>query len=267
MVMFRRLVHATLTLVLAAVALPLTAPLLEGQVVRGVVRAGSTLLPIDLAVISALDKSGAVLGRTESDQLGGYELTVRHDLAFDLQVRRLGYRVSTAAVKALQVGDTADFEFLLTEVAAVADAVVVTGEPGLNDRRLAEAHRRGWRVYDPELVMRHRDRAGDFIQLLQSMGNPGLILPRTINDCVRTTRMNRCLTYVVDNQVLGTWASVQPSDVYFFAIVSASEARVQFGDRAPFGAIVIYTRSRLDRVQPPRSPTRAERKRPAPRAP
>lgn len=264
MVMFRRLVHATLTLVLAAVVLTLTAPLLEAQVVRGVVRAGSTLLPIDLAVVSARDKSGAVIAQTETDQLGGYELAVTPAIAFDLQVRRLGYRVSTAAVKALQPGDTVDFEFLLTEVAAVADAVIVTGEAGLNDRRLAEANRRGWRVYEPELVMRHRNDARDFIQLLQSVGNPGLILPRTINDCVRTTRTNRCLTYVVDNQVLGTWASVQPSDVYFFAIVGASDARIQFGDRAPFGAIVIYTRSRLDRVQPP---TAAERRTPTPRVP
>lgn len=228
----------------------------HAQLVRGVVRAGSTLMPIDLAAVHAKDKAGALIASTTTDQLGGYQFTVRPDVAFVLEVRRLGYRVGSADVKSLGTTDTVDFEFLMTEVAAVTDAVVVTGEAGLNDRRLEEANRRGWKVYEPELVMRHRERASDFLQLLQSIGNPGLILPRSVNECVRATRNNRCLTYVVDNQVLGNFAMIQPSDVYFFAVLGASEARIQFGDRAPYGAIVIYTRSRLDRVQPPRPAAR-----------
>jgi hypothetical protein len=239
---------------LVCVAFCSALPALDAQVVRGVVRAGSTLMPVDLATVSARDKAGNLLGSTTTDPLGGYQLDLRTDLAFSLHVRRLGYLVGAADVKALAAADTVDFEFLLEEVALAGEAVVVTGEAGLNDRRLEEANRRGWKVYEPELVMRHRDRASDFVQLLQSMGNPGLILPRSVSDCVRATRNNRCLTYVVDNQVLGTLALIQPSDVYFFAVLGASEARIQFGDRAPYGAIVVYTRSRLDRVQPPRRP-------------
>ncbi len=237
-------------------ALAAVAPGLGAQVVRGTVRATGTLMPVDRATISARDSSGAVFSTTVTDPLGGYEFRVRADTPFQLHVRRVGYQISTASVTPIALGDTVDFEFLLTEVAAAAAAVVVTGESSLNDRRFDEATRRGWKVYEPELVMRHRERAQTFVQLLQSMGSPGLILPRDQLDCVRATRNNRCLTYVVDNQVLGPSASILPSDVYFFAVLSASDARIQFGDRAPFGAIVIYTRSRLDRVQPDPPPGR-----------
>jgi hypothetical protein len=61
------------------------------------------------------------------------------------------------------------------------------------------------------------------------------------------------MSFVVDGQVLGPNAVIIPSDIYFFAILSPSESRVQYGDRAPFGAIAIFTRSRLDRQ--PRRPS------------
>lgn len=242
------LLRTTLALAALAAGLPVA---LEAQLVRGSVRARGTLLPIERAMVSAKDSAGAPLGSATTDGLGGYEFRVRAGVPFTLEVRRLGYAVGKAEVKPLQAADTVDFEFLMGEVAAVTEAVVIAAEPGLNDRRLEEATRRGWKVYEPELVMRHRDKAQDFHQLLQSMGNPGLIFPRNLNDCIRSTRMNRCLTYIVDNQVWGTSALILPSDVYFIAILSASESRSQFGDRAPYGAIAVYTRSRLDRVQPP----------------
>lgn len=237
--------------ILAALSLATVPAAVDGQVVRGSVRARSTLLPLERAQVSAKDSAGTVIGGTTTDGLGGYEFRIRASTAFTLEVRRLGYSIGKAEVKPLLAADTVDFEFLMTEVAAVTEAVVVEAEPGLNDRRLQEANRRGWKVYEPELVMRHREKAQDFHQLLQSLGNPGLIFPRNINDCVRSTRMNRCLTYIVDNQVWGTSALILPSDVYFIAILSASESRSQFGDRAPFGAIAVYTRSQLDRVRPP----------------
>lgn len=233
------------------------------QLVRGTVRAANTLMPIDRATVSATDASGTLLGSAMTDLLGSYEINLRADSGFTLRVRRLGYAITTAEVKPLARADTVDFEFLLSEVAAAAEAVTVVAEPGLNDRRLNEATRRGWKVYDPELVMRHRDRAQDFHQLMRSLGNPGLVFPRSAHECIRSTRFNRCLAFVVDNQVLGNFALIQPSDVYFVAILSASESRNQFGDRAPFGAIAVYTRSRLDRVQPPAPPSR---RRPAPAA-
>lgn len=253
------LIAAGLAAVGCVAAMPSAA---HAQLVRGSVRSGSTMLPVELATITAKDKDGTVLATTRTDPLGSYEFTVRPDVPFDVEVRRLGFQVSTANVKALASSDTVDFEFLMTEVASAADAVVVTGEMGLNDRRLEEAKRRGWKIYEPELVMAHRERASSFVQLLQSMGNAGLVLPRDAMGCVRTTRNNRCLTYVIDNQVMGTSALILPADVYFFAILGASESRIQFGDRAPWGAIVVYTRSRLDRVQPPRPAGRNPPRRP-----
>jgi hypothetical protein len=233
----------------------------SAQALRGMVRSGSTLLPLEGATVTVRSADSTLIGRVVTDVLGGYAVGVRADMSLVVEVRRLGYQVSKASVQALAGADTVEFEFLMTEVAVATDAVVVTGEAGLNDRRLAEANRRGWKVYEPELVMRHRERASTFNQLLQSMGNPGLILPRNPRDCIRATRNNNCLTLVVDNQVLGTQAIILPSDVYFLAILSASDSRIQFGERAPYGAIVVYTRSRLDRVQPDR-PRNADRRRP-----
>jgi len=225
----------------------------SAQVVRGVVRSGSSLLPIDLATVTATDSLGTVLGSGVSNGLGEFQVDVQRTGVFlVLHVKRLGFSESRANIRPLANTDTVDFEILMNEVAALADAVVVSAEPSLNEQRLSEAHRRGWKVYDPAIVATHRDRASDFIQLLRSLGNPSLILPRRVTDCIRATRNNQCLTIVIDNQVMGPSALILPSDIYFLAILGASDSRIQFGDRAPYGAIAIYTRSRLDRY--PKSP-------------
>lgn len=230
----------------------------EGQIVRGEVRAAASALPIAAATVTARDSAGSVLAMATTDSLGRWALRVRSRAPFELRVRRLGFEMGSTKVSAAQIAqgaDTLDFEFLLTEVAAAAEAVRVTGEASLNERKLTEAYRRGWRVYEPEIVAQFRDRSADFPSLLRSIGAPSLYLPRGPNECIRATRNNQCLTLVVDGLVLGPQALILPNDIYFFAILGASEARVQFGDRAPWGAIAIYTRSRYDRVpgRPPRN--------------
>jgi hypothetical protein len=220
---------------------------LSAQAVRGTVRTATGLLPIAGARMSLLDEDGTVRGRTETDALGHFVLRVPGPGAFEVEARRLGYAPMTSKLEPIAPGDTAELEFLMADVAAVAEAVMVTAEPSLNDRRLLEARRRGWRIYPPERVALHRERSQDFLQLLQAIGTVGLILPKSISECIRATRNNQCLTYVVDNQVLGPSAFILPSDIYFFAVLGASESRIQFGDRAPWGAIAIYTRSRTDR--------------------
>ena len=238
-----RLLLAACALVLMGLPRDATA-----QVVRGTVRTATGLLPVDAARVSVVDSTGAVLVTTITNAMGAFQLNVPASLpSARLQARRLGYDVMALSLAKLTLGDTAEFEFLMTTVAAVAEAVTVTAEPSLNDRRLLEARRRGWRIYPPERVARHRERSNDFFQLMRAVGTVGLILPRSLTDCVRATRNNQCLTYVVDNQVLGPAAMILPSDVYFFAVLGASESRIQFGDRAPWGAIAIYTRSRTDR--------------------
>lgn len=229
----------------------LLAPQALAQVIHGSVRVKATSLPIEGATVSIRDRDGGMLAAVVTDPLGDFSVRVAHSIPITIEVRRLGYSLSRSEIEPLQLADTVEFEILMNEIALTTDAVRVTAEPGINDRRLQEASRRGWKIFDPEIVMVHRGRAQDFHQLLRSLGNPGLIFPRSQNECIRATRNNRCLTYVVDNQVWGTTAIILPTDVYFIAILSASESRVQFGDRAPFGAIAVYTRSHTDRVQPP----------------
>jgi hypothetical protein len=43
---------------------------------------------------------------------------------------------------------------------------------------------------------------------------------------------------------------LNPADTYFIAVLTASQSAVQFGDRAPWGAIVLYTRMNGDRLHP-----------------
>lgn len=251
---FRPIVRLIRLAFIATLMTPAAAEPASAQVVRGVVRSGTSLLPIDLATVTATDSLGTVFGSAITSSLGEFQMDLRQaDVRFELHVRRLGFAETTASVQPLARTDTVDFELLMNEVAALSDAVVVSAEPSLNERRLNEANRRGWTVYEPELVARHRDRASDFFQLLRSLGTPSLILPRRLNDCIRATRNNRCLTIVIDNQVMGPSATILPSDIYFLAVLGASEARIQFGDRAPYGAIAIYTRSQLDRLRRPRN--------------
>ncbi len=242
---------------LAVLAIGILTPLAaSAQVVRGTVRARDTSLPLERAQVTARDVQGVLLGTAISDSSGFWQFRMRPDVGFILEVKRLGFSQGATEVPPMAAGDTAQIEFLMSEVAAMTDAVTIVAEPGLNDRRLAEAERRGWRIYSPELIMQHRAKSQDFFQLLRSVGGPGLILPRSLNDCVRATRTNRCLTYIVDGQILGPSANILPADVYFVAVLSASQSSVQFGDRAPWGALYIVTRSALDRVQPPRAQRR-----------
>jgi hypothetical protein len=237
------------------------------QIVRGTVRASSTLLPLERAQVTARDSVGQMLAVATSGPAGDYAFRMPARVPFSVEVRRLGYAMGSTTVEPLLPADTAVVEFIMTEVAAVADAVTIMAEPGMNDRRLAEAQRSGWKVYEPHEIMQHREKSRDFFQLLRSLGSPGLIIPRNINDCVRSTRNNRCLTYIVDGQVLGPSANILPTDIYFMAVLSSSQSSMQYGDRAPWGALYLITRSALDRVQPDRPPRRAARPAPTPTVP
>lgn len=224
----------------------------RGQVVRGTVRVSMSSVPIGSATVTARDSMGTTLAAVVTDSVGRFAFRLSPRPPFDLAVRRLGYAALNTRVRALAATDTLDLEILLTEVAAAAEAVTITAAPSLNEKRLLEAHRRGWKVYEPEMIAAVRDRAPDLPQLMRTLGTTSMSLPRGPNDCFRAMRNNQCLTIVVDGQVLGPTALVLPSDIYFLAVLGASEARVQFGDRAPWGAIAIYTRSRYDRT--PRRP-------------
>lgn len=221
----------------------------EAQLFRGTVRSITTAIPIPEAQITVRDSLDDVLASVVSDSMGRFLVRLRRVPAgrVYVQARRLGYEVVRTGEARIARGDSIDVELLMTEVAATLDAITVRGMATLNEKRLADAYRRGWQVYEPERVAQHQSRAADMMQLLRSMGTPSLILPRRIDDCVRNTRTGECVTWVLDGQVLGPSAFILPTDVYFFAVLSPSEARVEYGNRAPNGAISVYTRSATDR--------------------
>lgn len=246
----------------------LSASVVDAQVVRGSVRTVRTSLPIASVQIVLRDTLGMVLAATTSDEQGLFSLRSSVQRPFSVQARRLGFQMAETGVLRFTPGDTLDLEFQLSEVTVEVDAVEVTGMAQLNDQRLEEAERRGWRVYDPETVAMHRSRVTDLEGLLRSVGAQSLDFPRDTRECIRNTRTARlnqtprnptqgCITYIVDGQVLGTERHfVLPSDIYFMAILSPSQSRAQYGSRAMDGAIAIFTRARGDRTD------RAESRRP-----
>ena len=103
-------------------------------------------------------------------------------------------------------------------------------------------------MFPPVEVEKLRERSNSFEDLLRSTGYPGFVVPSRRDDCIRSTRYNRCLTIVLDGIPLsGSYPNINPRDVYFFALLGKTESAVHFGDRTPWGAIVIYTRSKGDK--------------------
>jgi Carboxypeptidase regulatory-like domain len=241
---------------LVALAIAASAPHpVHAQLIRGSVRSATTALVIPEVQVTVRDTAGAVLAATTSDRDGAWSIRLRRrQEPLVVQARRIGYALVATEPRRVAPTDTIDIEFQLAEVATPTDAAVVTGMVPLNEQRLLQAYRRGWRVYEPELIAEYRGRASDFTQLLRAMGVPSLILPRRADDCIRQSRTNQCVAVVVDGQVLGTTPFILPADVYFFAVLQPAESRIEYGTRAPSGAIAIYTRMHGDRagVRPPR---------------
>lgn len=247
-----------------ALGLVAVSTLADAQVLRGSVRTLDNALPVPSAEIVIRDSVGHEIGRTTSDSTGLFVFTLRTRVAFSLHARRLGFQM--ASTDLLRVAeDTVNLDIQLAEVALETEAVNVTGMAALNTQRLEEAERRGWNVYAPELVAQHRDRSRDLTQLLRTLGPRNLQMPRSPRDCVRSMRTNKCITYVVDGQVLGQEAFILPTDIYFLAVLTPSESQVMYGNRAIDGAILVYTRMNGDRYDPSRMPAHLRQDVAAPR--
>lgn len=219
---------------------------------RGTVRSVESALPIAGVQVSARDTLGTMLAAIVSDDNGFFVLRLSDGRPFTVQARRLGLQWAGSGVIRVSARDTIDLEFRLAQVVMELEGVRVTGLAQLNEQRLAEAMQRGWRVYDPELIAAHRERAGDLQTLLRNIGAQSLAMPRNPRDCVRNARTGQCITYVLDGQVLGTEnVFILPSDIYFLAVLSPAESRAQYGGRAMDGAIAIWTRAPGDRTEPP----------------
>ena len=249
---------AALRSLTAALAVGVSANVADAQVLKGSVRDVDGSQPIVSVEILVRDSIGRELARVYSDESGTFTLRLRERVAFSVHARRIGYQLADTDLLRVRE-DTVNLDFRLAQVASEVDAVNVTAMAALNAQRLAEAQRRGWTVYDPELVAEHRGRARDLTQLLRSLGPRTLQMPRNPRDCVRSSRTNRCVTYVLDGQVMGTEAMVLADDIYFLAVLTPSESAVMYGSRAVDGAIVVYTRMNGDRYDESRLPPHLRR--------
>ncbi len=221
----------------------------DAQVLRGTARIQGSDRPIENARIAALLPDGRGVGTTTTDDRGRFYLKVASKGApFVVAVTRLGMRPTTSNSITAGDRDTLDVDFSVHEEGVVTDTMKVIAAPGLNEIRLQEAERRGWKVFPPSEVADIRERVNSFEDLLRSTGYPGLIISPRRDDCIRSTRLNRCLTVVVDGIPLsGTNPLINPRDVYFMAVLTPSQAQLQFGERAFYGAVVVYTRAYGDK--------------------
>ena len=230
----------------------------QAQFVRGVVRSQTTGRVIDRARVTAQDRSGRLLGEETSDEAGKFRMRLEtKGEPFFMTVRRIGIAPSNTAELRLAPEDTVEYDFMITETPVLGDTVRVTGMKSLNEQRYDEAIRRGWKVFSPLEVARHRDQVSNVYDLLRWSGAASLVIPGRPTECVRSARYmagdrrnDRCMVWVVDGQVLGPTPVLNPSDTYFMAILNASESAIQFGEKAPWGAIVLYTRMNGDRIHP-----------------
>lgn len=242
----------------ALVALWGSAKPASGQVIRGVLRSQDVARNIERARVTAQDTAGRLLGEAQSDESGKFTLVLNaRGAPFTLLVRRIGIEPSSSTPLTLSPADTVDVELTIPERPLIGDTIRVIGAPSLNESRYREAVRRGWFVFPPAEVEKHREQARDVYDLLRWSGANSLVIPGRTSDCVRNMRYlagdrrsERCMVWVVDGVVLGPTPVLNPRDTYFIAILSGSESTLQFGDKAPWGAIVLYTRMHGDPLHP-----------------
>jgi hypothetical protein len=222
------------------------------QVLRGTVRVSGSDRAVADARIAAVDSAGTLLHEVVSDSNGRFTLRLSTSLPFRIEARKIGVEPSFSAYMRAKPADTLDLEIGIPTDVADLPKVEVAGTPTRSSNEIAyeDALRHGWKVYAPDRVARLRERYRDFTDMLRALQVEGIRINRS-GDCVQNTHFNnRCLVYVIDGVPAGPYLMVQPSDIYFFAVVSATESAVRWGNRAPWGAIVIYTRMNGDRAKP-----------------
>ena len=220
------------------------------QAIRGTIRAQEGEAPVPGARVTVTDTASAVLGEAVSGPDGKFFLSFSAKGRFVVGVRKIGWHPSFSDPISATAADTMLVDFLVpAEPTSLAAAEISANAPTtFNSRAIADAQRKGWKVYTPQVVDRFRDLAGNFVDLMREAGTTGVVFGK--GDCVRSVRYNRCLVYVVDGQPAGTNIYIHPRDIYFYAVLSASESASQWGDKAPWGAIVVYTRMYGDKRKP-----------------
>lgn len=247
--MTKAIARVTFTLAIALVFFqPSIGNELLAQNVRGTVKSKATGETLQSVSILAQTLDGKDMGNTTSDDDGKFLLRLKSiAMPVILTMKRIGLKPSNTDPITLSRSDTIEYEFLLDEVATFTDTMRVTALLSPNARKLAEAERRGWKVFTPAQIALHRDKSNTLNDLVRSLGYPGLIVPSRMNDCFRSTRNNNCLEIILDGQPAGPTVAINPGDIYFMAYVSPTESAFQWGRHAPNGAIAIFTRMYGDR--------------------
>jgi hypothetical protein len=241
----------TLMLTLAMVSTALSQPL-AAQFIRGTIRAQGSEGTVQGARITVLDSAGRQVTDVLSDERGHFVLPLTSGLPFLVTVRKIGWQPSSTDLIRAGATDTLDMDLMVPMEGVALPGVEIDGKKAVsfNQRSYAEAKRLGWKIYEPYVIESHRNEITSFENLMRTLQVTGVKMPARNSDCYINLRNGKCLTFVVDGQAVGTMWVVNPVDVYFLAILQASESSVQFGDKAPWGAILIVTRMNGDKKNP-----------------
>jgi hypothetical protein len=228
------------------------------QFIRGTIRTEGSQTVVPGASITVVDSLNKQLVVVTSDDRGHFTLPLDSPLPFKVTVKKIGWQPSSTDLIHAAATDTLDMDLVVPGDGVVLPGVEVNAvkTKSFNDLSYAEATRLGWKTYGPAEVEEHRNDFSSFENMLRALQVTGVKMPTRqegspgTQDCYVNTRNGRCFTFVVDGRPLGTAWSVNPVDVYFLSILQATESSVQFGDRAPWGAIVIVTRMNGDKKNP-----------------
>lgn len=222
------------------------------QFIRGTIRAEGSQTVVPGANITVLDSLNKQLMAVTSDDRGHFTLPLDSPLPFKVTVKKIGWQPSSTDLIHASATDTLDMDLVVPGDGVVLPGVQVnaTKTASFNDRSYAEATRLGWKTYGPAEVEAHRSEFSNFENMMRALQVTGVKMPARAEDCYINLRNGRCFTFVVDGRPLGTMWLVNPVDVYFISILQSTESSVQFGDRAPWGAILIVTRMNGDKKNP-----------------
>ncbi len=237
--------------------LPMLSASLHAQVILGSVKDSATGSAIVGATISVLDSANAIVAEAKSGDDGAFRLEANRVPKLRFVVRKIGVQPTRSGLFDVPVdADTLSVELLapVSGVTLATVSVVATAlKPNFNTVQLAEARQYGWRIIEPHRIAADRSNVVQFSDLIRRNPIGGVRLPRSDGECFTSSRSNRCLTIVVDGQVLGPNAFIAPEDVHFIAFQSAIQSQVHYGIRAPNGAIFVATRRRGDDERKPAS--------------
>ncbi len=227
---------------------------LSAQMIRGTVRAEGTEHVLQGANITVLDSLDRQIIAVTSDDKGRFVLPLSSGLPFKVTVKKIGWQPSSTDLIHASVSDTLEMDLMVPMNGAVLPGVEIDAAKAGTRNQLSydEAKRNGWKVYEPYEIAARRDQGEftEFESLMRALSVTGVRMPATRNDCYMNLRNGKCMTFVVDGQPVGTMWVVNPVDVYFIAILQATQSSVQFGDKAPWGAILIVTRMNGDKKNP-----------------